>query len=150
MFPFMIPLLGAAGGALLNKKDPLKGALMGGGLAAGGGALLGAGGLGAAASAAAPAAAGSAAGGAPAAGGLMGMLDTAGAYAKPIAQVAGAAGNVSGLLAQPPAQPQMPVNQGGPGVGQAMQGLLTQPDETQMAEARKRMQMGLLGGGYYG
>lgn len=40
MFPFLIPLLiGAAGGALTNKKDPLKGLLMGGALGATGGLL---------------------------------------------------------------------------------------------------------------
>lgn len=47
MFPMMFPLLGAAAGALFNKDDPLKGALMGGALGAAGGALpglLGAGG----------------------------------------------------------------------------------------------------------
>lgn len=39
MFPLLIPLLGAGAGALLSKKDPLKGALMGGALGFGGAAL---------------------------------------------------------------------------------------------------------------
>lgn len=40
MFPFIPMLIGAAGGALMNRKDPLKGALLGGGLGAAGGGLL--------------------------------------------------------------------------------------------------------------
>lgn len=40
---FWIPMMiGAAGGALMNKKDPLKGALMGAGIGAAGGTALGA------------------------------------------------------------------------------------------------------------
>lgn len=172
MFPFMIPLLGAIGGAALNKKDPLKGALMGGGLAAGGGALLGAGGLGAAAggsAASSGAALGSLTDAAPelakmgyagpenfSGGGLLdklsGGLEMADKYAKPIGNAASAANSTMGLFGGPqPQQPAMPVNQGGPGVGQAMTGLLQQDQATmeqRMAEARKKM--GLLGGGYGG
>ena len=48
-FPFIPMLLGAAGGALFNKKDPLTGALMGGGLGAAGGLLAPGGGFGGAA-----------------------------------------------------------------------------------------------------
>lgn len=40
-----MPLLGAVGGGLMSKKDPIKGALMGGALGAGGGLLAGPGGL---------------------------------------------------------------------------------------------------------
>ncbi len=41
MFPFAIPmLLGAGAGALFNKKDPLKGALMGAGMSAVGGTII--------------------------------------------------------------------------------------------------------------
>jgi len=40
---WMLPLAGAAAGALIKKKDPLKGALMGGALGAAGGAMLPAG-----------------------------------------------------------------------------------------------------------
>lgn len=43
--PFTLALLGGAAGGLLNKKDPLKGALFGAGLGYGGGALAGGGGL---------------------------------------------------------------------------------------------------------
>lgn len=39
MFPFMPMLIGAAGGLLTNRKDPLKGALLGAGLGAAGGAI---------------------------------------------------------------------------------------------------------------
>jgi len=45
-FPFVPMLLGAASGALFNKKDPLTGALMGGGLGAAGGLLAPGGGFG--------------------------------------------------------------------------------------------------------
>lgn len=37
---WMLPAVGALGGALMNKKDPLKGALLGGGLGLAGGAAL--------------------------------------------------------------------------------------------------------------
>ena len=53
-FPFIPMLLGAAGGALFNKKDPLTGALMGGGLGAAGGLLAPGGGFGGAAGQAPP------------------------------------------------------------------------------------------------
>ena len=45
---WLLPLAGAIGGALLNKDDPLKGALMGAGIGATGGAAAGALGAGAA------------------------------------------------------------------------------------------------------
>src|SRR5512139_2977928 len=38
-FPFIPMLIGAAGGALMNRKDPLKGALLGAGMGAAGGLL---------------------------------------------------------------------------------------------------------------
>jgi len=40
---WLLPLMGAAAGAMMNRKNPLKGALMGGALGAGGGMLAGAG-----------------------------------------------------------------------------------------------------------
>lgn len=43
--PFTIALIGGAAGGLMNKKDPLKGALLGAGLGYGGGALASGGGL---------------------------------------------------------------------------------------------------------
>lgn len=61
MFPLLLPLIGAGAGALLNKKDPLKGALMGGALGFGGGAI-------------ASGAGGGLLGAAPAAGSQAGML----------------------------------------------------------------------------
>lgn len=41
MFPMLLPLLGAGAGALMKKKDPLQGALLGAGLGMGAGALPG-------------------------------------------------------------------------------------------------------------
>lgn len=71
MFPLLIPMaIGAFGGAALNKKNPLKGALLGAGLGAGGGLL---------AAPAAGAAAAGAAGGAGVAGAVSGTAGTAGA-----------------------------------------------------------------------
>ncbi len=47
MFPFILPIaIGAAGGALMNKKNPLNGALLGGALGGLGGAGMGAMGFG--------------------------------------------------------------------------------------------------------
>lgn len=54
--PFTLALIGGAAGGLLNKKDPLKGAVLGAGLGYGGGALASGGLLGAAPAAATPAA----------------------------------------------------------------------------------------------
>lgn len=163
MFPFLIPLLGAAGGAILNKKDPLKGALMGGGLAAGGGALLGAGGLGGAPAAglsagqdAALAAQGFAGPESMAGPGMFdkfkGLLDTSSEYTKPLGNALGAANQAQGLLSQPqqPAPMVQPGN--GQGVGQTIGGIVQgqeQLDQQRIADARKKMQ-GLLGGGFYG
>ena len=66
MFPLLIPMgIGAVGGALLKKKDPLKGALLGAGLGAGAAAAAPAiGGLLGGGAAATGTAAGTAAGGA--------------------------------------------------------------------------------------
>ena len=96
MFTFILPLVGAAGGALINKKDPLAGAAMGalGGAAPG---LLGP----AAPAAAAGGAAASGAGGLLAAtGGQVGSVATGsalagGAFGAPIAPITMG----SGLLA---------------------------------------------------
>lgn len=170
MFPLLIPVLaGAAGGALLNKKDPLKGALLGGGLAAGGGALPAlSGAAGGAASGAAgggslsggllnfsgaqaaapivdksiPAAGSLASGGAPS-----GLLDTLGSYAKPLGNIAGAASQANGLLSQgqqPIQAPQLPQYQD-------MSGLLaTAQQNPQLAQlqAQRMKRRGLLGGNY--
>lgn len=76
MFPLLIPMgIGALGGALLKKKDPLKGALLGAGLGAGAGAAFPAiggllGGSAATGAAAGAAATGTAAAGAAAAPGV--------------------------------------------------------------------------------
>lgn len=60
--PFTLALIGGAAGGLLNKKDPLKGALLGAGMGYGGGLLMPAAGGAAAGSAGASAAGGAAAG----------------------------------------------------------------------------------------
>lgn len=104
MFPLLIPMaIGAVGGALIDKKKPLRGALLGGGLGAGAGALAPAGLLGGAAAAGtgtaagagaatAGTAAGTAAAATPAAGfglgqplvtGTLGASEIAGATATP-------------------------------------------------------------------
>lgn len=166
MFPLMIPLLGAGLGALTNKKNPLKGALMGGALGAGGAAIapgiagaMGGASSGAASLAALPDAApglaqmGMAGPESFAAPGMFdkfkGLLDTSSQYAKPVGDAMGAANAANGLLSQPQQQPPMVQQGGGPGVGQAMGGIVQnqqQLDQQRMAEARKRM--GLLGGPY--
>lgn len=121
---WMLPVAGALGGALLNKKDPLQGAAMGGllgaggmaaapsimgaiggtGLSAGTQAALGSAGVNAGSQQAAMLAAQEAGMG----GGLLDSLKTASTYAAPIAQAAGAAGSIKGLLSDPQMQaPQM-------------------------------------------
>lgn len=116
---WMLPLAGAAAGALLNKKDPLKGALMGGALGAGGMAAAPALGIGAAS------AAGGAAGGAAAAG-------SAGAASAGTAGTAGAAGTQGGLLSgfMQYADPAMK----GIGAASQAQGLLNPPEQPIQAQ----------------
>lgn len=145
MFPLLIPMLaGAAGGALLNKKDPLKGALLGGGLAAGGGALLGAGASAGAMGAGTVGGAGAAVPGAVSQGGLLGGFSQ---YAKPIGDAAATANQVGGLLSQPQQQmPQAQLPQ-----YQDMSGLLaTAQQNPQLAQlqAQRAKRRGLLGGNY--
>jgi hypothetical protein len=83
MFPLMIPILiGAAGGALANKKNPLQGAMLGAGIGATGGLLAPAAGAAAAGAGAAGAgAAGGAAGGLGGVAGGAGLLSGAGSAA---------------------------------------------------------------------
>lgn len=161
---WMLPLAGAAAGALINKKKPLKGALIGAGLGAGGGMLApallgGAGAAGAAAGggssaagllgAAAPAAA------APAPAGASGMLGGLAAYAKPLSSGLTMANQAQGLMQQEPGQPAQPaqLNTQSPDFG----GLLAaqnQIDSQRMQEdlqrrlAQQQAIQGLLGGGY--
>ena len=77
--PISIAMIGAAGGAMLSPKDPIKGALLGATAGFGGGALLGAGAAGAAGGAAAGSAAAPALLGAPI-GSLAGAGSAAGTY----------------------------------------------------------------------
>ncbi len=131
---WMLPLAGAALGAMASKKDPLKGALMGAALGATGGAvapgLLGAG-AGSATTAGAlagdafmPAALG--AGGSevalgaaipgmsPAGYTATGLLGQAGEYAKPAMQGLQAASQVQGLLGGEPTPKPPPMQQRAP------------------------------------
>lgn len=133
MFPLMIPMaIGGLGGAIVNRKNPLKGAAIGAGLGAGAGALapglLGAAGAsGSAASAAAPAAA---------------WADGAGAIVAPAAQSAAPSG-ISGLLSSANAaatkyKPIMDAAQ----VGISTAGLLNQPQQQEMAAPPPQMAVG--------
>lgn len=102
MFPLMIPMLyGAALGGLSNKKDPLKGALLGAGMGAGGGAMMGAGAAGAAAMGPSLPVAGAPlldAAGVAIAPASTGLLGSAAGYVKPLSEAAGTAQSVMGLL----------------------------------------------------
>lgn len=124
MFPLLFPLLlGAGGGALLNKKDPLKGALMGAALGTGigsigsaamSGGLLGAAPAAASGAAALPGAAGAAGGALPSAAGqaaastaattvpqaegLGGLLSGAEKYMKPVGNALSTVNAAQGLL----------------------------------------------------
>lgn len=92
MDPFTLAMIGGAAGGLLNKKDPLKGALRGAGLGYGGGALMGGGGL----LGAAPAASGASAGAAGASAGGASMATSLPAF-NPITGTYVNAPNLSGM-----------------------------------------------------
>lgn len=118
--PFTLALIGGAAGGLLNKKDPLKGALLGAGAGYTGGALAGGGGfLGAAPAAATPGAAGAAGASSmatslpafnpitgtyanatqlPGMTGAMESLKSFNAAVKPVGEAAGAAMQVRGMF----------------------------------------------------
>jgi hypothetical protein len=132
MLPLLIPMgIGALGGALLKKKDPLKGALLGAGLGLTAGAaapaiggLLGGGAAGTAAGTAATAATG-AAGAVPAAlpaaalpeTGLLASTNAALTKYKPIIDAATTGISMSGALDEQPEQAApapAPMTQGGP------------------------------------
>ena len=119
MLPLLIPMgIGALGGALLKKKDPLKGALLGAGLGAGVGAaapaiggLLSGSGAASGAAAAAPWADAAGAIVAPAAGpstGLLASANSALTQYKPMIDAAGMGVQMSGLL-DPQQQQPVPV-----------------------------------------
>lgn len=128
MFPLLIPMAaGAVGGALMKKKDPLKGALLGAGLGAGAaaaapaiGGLLGGSGAASGAAAAAPWADGAGAIVAPGAAPSTGLLSSANAALtqyKPMIDAATTGISMSGALDQQPEQqaqaPAPMMNQGG-------------------------------------
>jgi hypothetical protein len=155
--PFTIALLGSALGGLTNKKDPLKGALIGGGLGLGGGLLAA---PGAAASAGAEGFAGlGGAGGSGLAGGVPGFLSQPSALesimgvAKPVGQAAGAASAVQGLLGNhqqplppsPIAQPQPNGNLNQIVSGNNQQSQLFQ-QQSEQERARRMALLGRIGG----
>lgn len=168
MFPLLWPMLiGAGGGALLSKKDPLKGALLGAGLGAGGAAfapgLLG--GLGAAApataaSVAAPSASTLAAVNLPASTSMFpeasAFLSQADKYMRPISTGLSVANN-AGLLGgqQQPIQ-QSPVMQntgmGGSSLaqlyGQLQQNDMNQQQAEMQRRAKQRELIARMGGNY--
>lgn len=179
MFPLLFPLLlGAGGGALLNKKDPLKGALMGAALGTGvgaiGGAAMGGGLLGAApAATATPAAAGIGAGVAavpaaanaattaatavPQAEGLGGLLSGAEKYMKPVGNALSTVNAAQGLLGgqQQPMQAAPMQSRPGPDLSAWMSAEQQERANMGQLEAQRRLVQkqaiqGLLGGGYGG
>ena len=127
MFPLLIPMgIGALGGALLKKKDPLKGALLGAGLGAGAaaaapaiGGLLGGSGAASGAAAAAPWADAAGAIVAPAAApstGLLASANSALTQYKPMIDAASTGIQMSGALDPQPEQAApapAPMTQGG-------------------------------------
>ena len=168
MFPLLIPMaVGAAGGALLKKKDPLKGALLGAGLGAGAaaaapaiGGLLGGSGAASTAAAAAPWADAAGAVVAPAAGsgsgvigglapqtGLLASANSALTQYKPMIDAATTGIQMSGALDQQPEQP-LPtahpmMNQGG---AEVLAGLASQGGAQQDIQERARRRAMLRGG----
>lgn len=157
MFPLLIPIAaGAVGGALLKKKDPLKGALLGAGLGAGAAAAAPAiGGLLGGSAAAAPAAAafpgatglpGMAATAAPETG-LLASANSALTQYKPMIDAATTGIQMSGALDQQPEQP-LPtappiMNQGG---AEVLAGLASQGGAQQEMQERARRRAMLRGG----
>jgi hypothetical protein len=162
---FLMPaLIGGGAGLLFNRKDPLKGALMGAGLGAAGGLLAptagAAGAAGGAAAEAAPAMTNGAflgegvASGVPAweaapTGGLLSGLKTAGQAVKPVAEAARMA-QQAGLLNQdqPPMQAPPPMIQPGGGP-QTLAQLAQMRNPTQAFESaqqeRRQRRRGILG-----
>lgn len=161
----MPALLGGGLGLLANRKDPLKGALLGAGMGAAGGyfapGLMG-GAAGATEAAAAPAMTNGAflgegvASGVPAwdkavGGGLLDQLKHAGQTAAPFASAVGQSGLLGGQDQQmqaPQMQPQMVSGE------QTLAALVqqgaerTQSELAQSAQERKKRRVGLLGGTY--
>lgn len=115
MFPFAIPLAGAALGALTNKKNPLQGALLGGAVGYGGSMLFPS--IGTAVAGAPPtnAALIESAVGTPGygvssstPGGLLAGAKEAMGYVKPVGEAAATANAIGGLLQDDPVQSHAP------------------------------------------
>lgn len=159
--PITLGLLGGGAGLLLNKKDPLKGALLGGALGAGGGLLAGAGGASASGLLGNPMTAASygtglgsqqtamlaaqeaGMGSMPIAGSLMGNIKAM----QPAVSAIGTGVQAAQAFNEPemPMQPPQLAPQTG---GQTLQVLAQGPqfDAGQQAEMRRKRRMGLLGG----
>lgn len=141
MFPLLLPLLGAGAGALLDKKKPLRGAMLGGasGFLPG---LLGAPAAAATNPALIESAAGMATHGVSSASplGLSGLLG----YAKPVGEAAMAANAVQGMMQ--PRQVQAPPMQQQQ-TQDPIAGMLSQQQQLEEMRRRARMeQMGMMYG----
>lgn len=144
--------IGALGGGLLNKKDPLKGALLGAGLGAAGGAF--APGLLGGAGAAGSGAGGLTATGAAAQPGAFAQLQAIGSGLKPFGEAANAAMAAKGLFSAPnqpiQASPISPTPGTGPQgltqlVGQNQQAADSQMSiDEQKRQMRRKMVRGLI------
>lgn len=160
MFPLLIPMgIGAVGGALLKKKDPLKGALLGAGLGAGAaaaapaiGGLLGGSGAASGAAAAAPWADGAGAIVAPGAAPATGLLSSANAALtqyKPMIDAATTGISMSGALDQQQPQMQAPQVQQAVGGAEVMASIANQGGSSKLqsdAQERERRRQMIRGG----
>jgi len=136
MFPLMIPMMLGAGLGALTNENPLKCALMGAGLCASGGAIA-PGLLGGAAPVAGDSFMPAALGADGAGTGLLGTLNMASSYARPVMQAEEAA-QASGAFGggeEAPAPPQLTPQTG----GQTLQGLLANVQQSQQAQQAEEM-----------
>ncbi len=159
MGPWMIPLIGAAGGALFDKKKPLRGALLGAGLGAAGGAAMGGAGLGFAPTEQAAMLAGQEAGLGLTGGlgwkgattGAQGLLNSMGG-AKGLLNTAGTAMNAAGQVKQMMPQDQplqaspLSPNVPNPALANLYNGMQEQQNQIRAAEMERRMRRRGMGG----
>ncbi len=144
--PWLLPLIGASFGAMKDKKNPIRGGLLGGALGYGGGAIAPM--LGGASAATNPALIESAVGtadyGASSASpmGLAGLME----YAKPVGQAASAAGAVQGLLDGQQQPMPMPAQLGASGdpIGNLLNS--QQQEEAMRKQIMEKLQRRMYGG----
>ena len=145
--PWLLPLIGASFGALKDKKNPVRGGLLGGALGYGGGMVAPM--LGGASAATNPALIESAVGttgyGASSAT-PTGLFGTIGQYAKPLGQAASAAGSVQGLLGGQQQPQPMPAQLGATGdpIGQLLNS--QQQEEMMRKQIMEKLQRRMYGG----